>query len=51
MALISEKRVGYIIFYNDSLVVSNKDLEVISYNLSEIEQELLQIIKIASYKN
>lgn len=51
MALISEKRVGYIIFYNDSLVVSNKYLEVISYNLSEIEQELLQIIKIASYKN
>lgn len=51
MALISEKRVGYIIFYNDSLVISNKDLEVISYNLSEIEQELLEIIKIASYKN
>lgn len=51
MALISEKRVGYIVFYNESLVVSNKNLEVITYNLRDIEQELIDILKVASYKN
>lgn len=51
MALVSEKREGYIVFYNDSLIISNKDLEVITYNLHDIEREVLEIIKIASYKN
>lgn len=51
MALVSEKREGYIVFYNDSLIVSNKDLNVITYNLKEIENELLDIIRISLYKN
>ena len=51
MALLSEKREGYIVFYNDTLIISNKDLEVITYNLHDIEREVLEIIKIASYKN
>ncbi len=51
MALISQKRDGYIVFFNDSLIVSDKELDVIVYNLKDIEQELLGYIKKLSYKN
>lgn len=51
MALISKKREGYIIFYNDSLIASDNELEIKFYDLKDIEQELLEIIKKSSYKN
>ena len=51
MALVSKKREGYIIFYNDSLIASDNELEIKFYNLKDLEQELLEIIKKASYKN
>lgn len=51
MALISEKREGYIVFYNDSFIVSNKDLDIKTYNLKEIERELLEIIRTSLYTN
>ena len=51
MALVSKKREGYIIFYNDSLITSDNELEIKFYNLKDLEQELLEIIKKASYKN
>ena len=47
----SKKREGYIIFYNDSLIASDNELEIKFYNLKDLEQELLEIIKKASYKN
>lgn len=51
MALISEKREGYIVFYNNSFIVSNKNLEIKTYNLKEIEHELLEIIRTSLYTN
>ena len=51
MALVSKKREGYIIFYNDSLIASDNELEIKFYNLKDLEQELLEIIKKTSYKN
>ena len=51
MALISEKREGYILFYNHSFIVSNKNLEIKTYNLKEIENELLEIVRTSLYTN
>ena len=51
MALISEKREGYIVFYNHSFIVSNKNLEIKTYNLKEIERELLEIVRTSLYTN
>lgn len=51
MALISKKREGFIVFFNDSLIISDQSYDVIIYNLKDIEQELLDYIKKLSYKN
>lgn len=51
MALVSQKRDGYIVFFNDSFIVSDKELDITIYNLKHIEQELLDIVKKLSYKN
>lgn len=51
MALISQKREGYIVFFNDSLIISDKDLDVTIYNLKDIELELLEIVRKSNYKN
>lgn len=51
MALVSQKREGYIVFFNDSFIVSDKELDITIYNLKDIEQELLDIVKKLSYKN
>ena len=51
MALISEKREGYIVFYNDSFIVSNKNLDIKIYNLKEIEHEVLEIVRTSLYTN
>ncbi len=51
MALISKKREGYILFFNDSLIASDSELEIKHYNLSDLQQELLEIIRKLSYRN
>ena len=51
MALISEQREGYIVFYNDSFIVSNKNLDIKIYNLKEIEHEVLEIVRTSLYTN
>ncbi len=51
MALIYKKREGHIVFFNENIIVSDKNLTVKIYELDKVEAELLEIIKIASYKN
>ena len=38
MALVSKKREGYIIFYNDSLIASDNELEIKFYNLKDLNK-------------
>ena len=51
MALIHKKRVGHVIFFNDNLIISDKTLSVKVYELNIIERELLEIVRLSSYKN
>ncbi len=51
MALISKKHEGFIIFFDESLLLSDLDVDVQIYDLTTLEQEVISIIKQASYKN
>lgn len=50
MALVSKKREGFIVFFNDSLIISDAEFDVKVYNLAEMETKLIDIIKKSLYK-
>ncbi len=51
MALLSKRHEGFIIFFNDSLIVSDIDFDIKVYDLEELEKELVVIIKKSLYQN